>query len=163
RDRDVRDAEQPSERRNVADQRVDLLRSDDRARHDGHARVHGRGYESASPEALELVALRIRLADAFEALGPDTDQFSLTQEAFGVLVAREGRTAFARGFGDERQREDQVGGEHAQVACRMVVDDERGHDRVDRDGAGVVRYEQHAVLCGDVLRTAYLDPEPLLR
>ena len=46
RDRDVGDAEQPGQRRDVADQRVDLLGADDRARHDRDAGAQRGGRRS---------------------------------------------------------------------------------------------------------------------
>ena len=61
-----------------------------------------------------------------------------------------------------RQPEHQVRAEHAQVPVRgvVVVHRDRGHQRVERDGAGVVGHDQRAALVGDVLHTDGLDAEP---
>ena len=115
-------AEQPGQRRHVADQRVDLLGADDRQRDDRHAGAHRRGDEAAAAEALQLVALGVRLADALEALGPDADQLAAAEHPLGVLGAGQGGAAAARHRADERHPEDQVGAERAQEPAGLVVD-----------------------------------------
>jgi hypothetical protein len=69
-----------------------------------------------APEALQLVALAERLADALEALGPDADQLAAGEQPLGVGVAGQRVAALAGERRDHRQREDEVGGEHPQVA-----------------------------------------------
>jgi hypothetical protein len=73
--------------------------------------------EAAAAEALQLVALAERLADALEALGPDADQLAGGQQPLGVGVAGQRVAGLAGQRAHDRQREDQVGAEHAQVRC----------------------------------------------
>ena len=69
-------AEQPGQRLGVADHRVDLLGPDDRARDDRRAGAQRGRDEPAAAEALQLVALAERLADALEALRPHPDELA---------------------------------------------------------------------------------------
>ena len=118
--------------------------------------------EAAATEALELVALAERLADALEALRPDAHELAAREHPLGVLGAGEGGTALAGQRAHDRHLEDEVGAERAQEAAGVVVHRQHGHQAVERDGAGVVGDHQRAALGGDVLQAADLEPEPLL-
>ena len=102
--------------------------------------------EAAAAEPLQLVALGERLADALEALGPDADQLAAGQQPLGVGVAGQRRAGLAGQLADERHLEDQVGAEHPQVPVRrvLVVQRDLGHQRVQRDRAGVVGDDERA-------------------
>src|SRR5439155_7508140 len=76
RDREVRGAEQAGQRLDVTDQRVDLLGADDGDRDDRGAGAQGRADETAAAEALQLVPVAERLADALEALREHADQLA---------------------------------------------------------------------------------------
>ena len=120
-------------------------------------------HEPAPAEALQLVALAERLADALETLGPDADQFAGAQQPLGVGVAGQRRPGLAGQRARARRAEDQVGAEHAQVPVRrvLVVHGDRGHGRVQGpQPAGVIRDEQRAALGRDVVDAVDLDPEP---
>ena len=60
--------------------------------------------------------------------------------------------------------ENQIGGEQPQmpVSRVMVEQSERGHDRVERQRAGMVTHDESAPVIGNVLQAAHLDPEPLV-
>ena len=85
------------------------------------------------------------------------------EQPLGVRVAGQGGAGLAGQLADERQLEDQVGAEQPQVRRPgVVVHGDLGHQRVERDRAGVVGHDQRAALGRDVLDAADLDPEPLL-
>ncbi len=128
----------------------------------GRAGAQRRRHEAAPAEALELVALAERLADALEALGPHPHQLTGRQQPLGVGVAGERVPGLARDLADERRLEDQVGPQHPQVPVRgvLVVQRDLGHDRVERDRSGVVRDHKGAALRRDVLEPGRLDAEP---
>ena len=154
--------EQPGQRRDVADLRVDLLGADDRARDDRRAGAQRRGDEPAAAEPLQLVPVRERLADALEPLRPHADQLagrsrrsaSAVQASVVPCLRLSGPTT---GIRNTRSR-----AEHPQVPVRrvVVVQRDRGHQRVERNGAGVVGDDQRAALVRHVVQAGGLDPEP---
>ncbi|VXC21528.1 hypothetical protein NOCARDAX2BIS_480023 [Nocardioides sp. AX2bis] len=162
-DRDVRQAQQPGQGRDVADHRVDLLRADHRERDDRDARAQRGRDEAAAPEALQLVALGVRLADALEALRPHADQLAPAQHPLGVLLAGQGRARLAGQGADDGEPEDEVGAQGPQETAGVVVHADHGHQAVDGDRAGVVRDHQRAPDLRDVLGAPDLDPEPRAR
>ena len=130
----------------------------------GHPGAQRGRHEAAAAEALELVALGVRLADALEALGPDADQLAAARAS-----ARRPRCrpAWRRPCGPcvlttgiRKTRSAPSGRRNRPV---VVVDRDHRHQAVDRDRAGVVGDHQRAAVGGDVLDAADLDPEPLLR
>jgi len=148
---------------------VDLFRTDDRHRDDRHARLQRRVHEAAAPEALQLVAVAERLADALEALRPHPDKLPRGQQALGVGVAGQRRAGLSGEGAEAGRGEDQVGAEHAQVppgrilAGRVVVDRDGGDGTVERpESAGVVGHEQRTAVGREVLDAVHLDPEPLV-
>ena len=129
----------------------------------GHAGAQRGRHEAAAAEALQLVAVGVRLADALEALGPHAHQLTAAEHPLGVLVAGQRRAALAGHRADQRHPEDQVRAERAQEAAGVVVDRDHRHQAVQGDRAGVVRDDQGAALGRDVVGAADLDAEPLLR
>ena len=148
--------------RDVGDLGVGLLGSDDRARDDRLAGAQRRRDEAAAAEPLQLVPVGERLADPLEALRPHADELAVGQQALRVRVAGQRAAVLAAELADDRQPEHQVRAEHAQVPVRgvVVVQRDRGHQRVERDGAGVVGDDQRPALVGDVVQAGGLDPEP---
>ena len=116
------------------------------------------------PNRCSVYRSRERLADALEALREDADELALGEQPLGVLVAGQRRAELAGQGPDERDVEDQVGAEQPQPPVRrvLVVQRHRRHQRVDRDGAGVVGDHQPAAGARHVLQAEGLDPEPLL-
>src|SRR5665647_1139250 len=76
RHRDVRGSDQTGYSLEVSEDRVDLLSPDDGARHDRHTGAQCRRDKPAPAEPLQLVSLAEGLADALEALGPNTGELA---------------------------------------------------------------------------------------
>ncbi len=68
----------------LTEHRMDLLGAHDRHRDDRDAGAQRRRDEPAPSEALQLVPLAERLADALEPLGPDADELAVAEQPFGV-------------------------------------------------------------------------------
>ena len=155
--------EQPRQRRDVADQRVDLLGADDRERHDRDAGAQrGAARSRRGRSAGACSAAENGLPMPLKPSGQTPTSSPPPQHPLGVLVAGQRGAALAGQLADERHPEDQVGAERPQVPAGVVVDGDHRHQGVDRDRARVVGDDQRAALGGDVLDAADLDPEPLL-
>src|SRR5262245_59397801 len=122
--RHVGQAQRLRHRRDIAYERVDLLRADDRNWDDRRAVPQRSRYEAAAAETLQLVALAELLADPLEALWPDPDQLTGAKQPVDILVAGQRVAGFAGQMCGHRQLEHEVGGEQSQVpASRMVIVD----------------------------------------
>ena len=161
--REVREPQQPGQDAGVAQHRVDLLGADDGCGDDRDPGLQRGGDETSASEALQLVPLTERFADALETFGPDPHQFATGHEPFRVRRTRQRRPRLARELADERCLENQISAEHAQMPVRRVMIQQRdlGHQRVDRDGAGWLATTS-ARRCRARSPSPGLDPEPLL-
>src|SRR5690606_23021404 len=110
----------------------------DRAGDDGDARAQRRADETAAAEALQLVALAERLADALVALGEHADELALPQQPRRVGLAGEGVPRLAGQVAEDRDLVDEVRAEQADLPSHVVVHRDRQHERVEGDRPGVV-------------------------
>ena len=153
---------QPGQQFDVGDHRIDLLRPDDRARHDRRLGAQRGRDEAAATEPLQLVSILEVLAEALVALGENGGQLACGQQPVRVLGARHGVTGLARGLTEHRHVEDHVGGQQPQIAVGrvLVVHRHRRHQSVERQHTGVVGDHQRGAGLGQVFNPADLNPEP---
>ena len=164
RDREVRQAEQPGQRLDVGQHRVDLLGADDRHRDDRGAGAQRRRHEAAAAEALQLVPVGVALADALEALGEDADQLAVAHQPLGVGVAGQGGAGLAGQLGQHRHPEHQVGAEQPQVAVRPGARRARRRQSISASSATVPEWlptTSAGALVRQVLDAEDLGAEPV--
>src|SRR5205807_4496489 len=147
---------------NVVDHRKDLFSTDDRYRDHRRTGAERDLDEPAATEALELVPLAERLADAFVAFGEHADDLAGVEQPGRVFRACKRVAALARDLTDEREPERQVGGEQPAVSAGSLVDRELHHERVQRQRAGVVRDQQSGAARRDVLQPTLLHAPPAI-
>src|SRR5207245_8754207 len=103
RNGEVGESEQSRERLNVVDHRKDLFSTDDRYRDHRRTGAERDLDEPAATEALELVPLAERLADAFVAFGEHADDLAGVEQPGRVFRACKRVAALARDLTDERE------------------------------------------------------------
>src|SRR5262249_15623888 len=138
-----------------------LFGADDRKRNHRYARAQRELDVAAAAEALQLVPLAERLADALHALGKHREQLAPRQQAPGVLRARPHGAYAVQERPEEWRMEYEIVGQPTQrtpITARVA---QRGleHHAVPRQRAGVVAHEQRRALGGHVLgaRDAYAE------
>ena len=143
---------------------MDLLRTDDRDRHDWRSGAERQGDEATAPESAQLVALAEAFLHSPNSLGEHADQLSAPKQPLGILRAG----AYAADSGHQRGKEgcleDEVVDQRSQLARRRMVQPQchlQHRAVVGEHRSPVVGDEQRPPLAWDLIDAAYLDAPPL--
>src|SRR5450631_2964094 len=163
RERSGRKPEKPRERLEIEQDRMYLLRPDDRDRNDRRSGSEGHLHEPTTPHPLYAIAISVTLCCTFDALRENAHELVAFQKSGRVVGMREHVAGLGQQHARERHGESPVDDKHASVPRLGMLGDDRGADHrpVVRNHARVVGDQERAAMSRNVAYPIDLDPPVL--